>query len=148
LQTHQSLDEIAAKFASELAAARSADLARGISTVGPHRDDWSILVNGKNLGQFGSRGQVRTAVLALKLAEIHWMKAATADVPILMLDEVIAELDQYRRGALLSYVADQVQGRGTAQAILTSTDPALFPADFLSQATRITVQAGRVSVDG
>ncbi len=147
LQSHQDLDEIAAKFAAELAAARPADLARGISTVGPHRDDWSILVNGKNLGQFGSRGQVRTAVLALKLAEIHWMKSITSDVPILMLDEVIAELDQHRRGALLSYVAGQVQGRGMAQAILTSTDPALFSDDFLARATRITVQAGRVSVD-
>lgn len=147
LQTQQALDEIASRFTAELEAARPVDLARGVSTVGPHRDDWAILVNGKNLGQFGSRGQVRTAVLALKLAEINWMKSTTSDVPILMLDEVIAELDQHRRAALLAYVADQVQGQGMAQAILTSTDPALFPADFLAQATSLSVQSGRVSID-
>jgi DNA replication and repair protein RecF len=147
LQTNQDAGAIAERFAAELAAARPADLARGASTVGPHRDDWAILVNGKNLGQFGSRGQVRTAVLALKLAEINWMKAATSDVPILMLDEVIAELDLHRRGALLAYVADQVRGKGMAQALLTSTDPGMFSAEFLAQATAITVQGGRVSVD-
>jgi DNA replication and repair protein RecF len=147
LQVNQDAGVVAERFAAELEAARPADLARGVSTVGPHRDDWAILVNGKNLGQFGSRGQVRTAVLALKLAEINWMKAATSDVPILMLDEVIAELDMHRRGALLAYVADQVQGKGMAQAILTSTDPGMFSADFMTQATAITVQGGRVSVD-
>jgi DNA replication and repair protein RecF len=147
LQVNQDAGAVAERFAAELEAARPADLARGVSTVGPHRDDWAILVNGKNLGQFGSRGQVRTAVLALKLAEINWMKAATSDVPILMLDEVIAELDMHRRGALLAYVADQVQGKGMAQAILTSTDPGMFSADFMAQATTITVQGGRVSVD-
>ena len=145
LQTNQDAGQIAERFAAELAAALTADLARGSSTVGPHRDDWAILVNGKNLGQFGSRGQVRTAVLALKLAEINWMKAATDDVPILLLDEVIAELDLQRRGALLAYVAEQVRGRGMAQALLTATDPGMFPPDFLAQATGLLVQGGRVS---
>jgi DNA replication and repair protein RecF len=138
---------VAERFAAELAASRPADLARGASTVGPHRDDWAILVNARNLGQFGSRGQVRTAVLALKLAEINWMRAATSDVPILLLDEVIAELDQHRRAALLAYVADQVRDRGMAQALLTSTDPGMFPADFLARAASLTVDEGRVSVD-
>lgn len=147
LQANQAEGAIRERFAAELAAARPADLARGASTVGPHRDDWAILVNGKNLGQFGSRGQVRTAILALKLAEINWMKAATADVPILLLDEVIAELDLHRRAALLAYVADQVRGKGMAQALLTATDPGMFPDDFLAQATSLLVQGGRVSID-
>ena len=147
LQAIEDIGAIQERFAAELASSIAADLARGSSTVGPHRDDWAILVNGKNLGQFGSRGQVRTAILALKLAEINWMKAATADVPILLLDEVIAELDQHRRGALLTYVADQVREKGMAQALLTSTDPGMFPADFLAQATTVQVQGGRVTVD-
>lgn len=147
LQAIEDIGAIQERFAAELASSLAADLARGSSTVGPHRDDWAILVNGKNLGQFGSRGQVRTAILALKLAEINWMKAATADVPILLLDEVIAELDQHRRGALLAYVADQVREKGMAQALLTSTDPGMFPADFLAQATTVQVQGGRVTVD-
>lgn len=138
-------DAIAARFESELAAAGPADLARGSSTVGPHRDDWSVLVNGKNLGQFGSRGQVRTAVLALKLAEINWMKSATSDVPILLLDEVIAELDLQRRSALLAYVVDQVEGKGMAQALLTATDPGMLSPEFLSQATSFAIQGGRVT---
>lgn len=144
LQANLDESQIGERFAAELAAARAADLARGSSTVGPHRDDWAILVNGKNLGLFGSRGQVRTAILALKLAEINWMKATTADVPILLLDEVIAELDQHRRQALLAYVADQVSGKGMAQALLTSTDPGMFPDTFLAQATTLRVDNGRL----
>ncbi|HMT22151.1 MAG TPA: DNA replication and repair protein RecF, partial [Promineifilum sp.] len=147
LQANLDDSRIGERFAAELLAARAADVARGSSTVGPHRDDWAILVNGKNLGQFGSRGQVRTAILALKLAEINWMKATTADVPILLLDEVIAELDQHRRQALLAYVADQVSGKGMAQALLTSTDPGMFPDTFLAQATGLRVENGRVFSD-
>ena len=147
LQANATPAAIAERFAAELAAARPADLARGASTVGPHRDDWAIVVNGKNLGQFGSRGQVRTAILALKLAEIGWMKATTNDTPLLLLDEVSAELDQHRRAALLAHVVEQVRGKGTAQAILTSTDPGLFTADFLAEATVLAVREGRVSRD-
>ena len=145
LQDNANPAAIAERFAAELAAARPADLARGASTVGPHRDDWAIVVNGRNLGQFGSRGQVRTAILALKLAEIGWMKATTNDTPLLLLDEVSAELDQNRRAALLAHVIEQVRGQGTAQAILTSTDPGLFTADFLAEATVMAVREGRVS---
>ena len=145
LQANTDLAAVAERFAAELAAAQPADLARGASTVGPHRDDWAIVVNGKNLGLFGSRGQVRTAILALKLAEIGWMKAATADTPILLLDEVSAELDQNRRAALLAYVLEQARGgQGTAQALLTSTDPSLFTGEFLGQATVMAVHEGRV----
>ncbi len=147
LQANATPAAVAERFAAELAAARPADLARGASTVGPHRDDWAIVVNGKNLGLFGSRGQVRTAILALKLAEIGWMKATTADTPILLLDEVSAELDQNRRAALLAYVLEQARGQGTAQALLTSTDPGLFTGEFLGQATVLAVHEGRVSRD-
>jgi len=73
------------------------------------------------------------------------MKAATADVPILLLDEVSAELDQHRRAALLAYVLEQVRGQGTAQALLTSTDLTMFPPEFLAQATLMAVREGRVS---
>ncbi len=147
LQANLDIGFIAERFAAELAAAQAADLARGSSSVGPHRDDWTILINGKNLGTFGSRGQVRTGILSLKLAEINWMKAMTDDVPILLLDEVIAELDLHRRAALLAYITDQVRGKKMAQALLTATDPGMFPAEFLSQASGLLVQAGRVTAD-
>lgn len=147
LQGNLDIGAIAERFAAELAAAQTADLGRGSSSVGPHRDDWTILVNSKNLGVFGSRGQVRTGILALKLAEINWMRATTADVPVLLLDEVIAELDLQRREALLAYVTNQVRGKGMAQALLTATDPGMFPAEFLNQATGLLVQGGRVTAD-
>lgn len=144
LQDAPDLNTIADRFAAELALARAADVSRGASTVGPHRDDWAILVNGKNLGQFGSRGQVRTAILALKLAEISWMKAVTDDTPILLLDEVSAELDQRRRAALLAYILEQVRGQSTGQALLTSTDTGLFTREFLDQATTMHIREGRI----
>lgn len=87
---------------------------------------------------------MRTAILALKLAEIGWMKAATDDTPILLLDEVSAELDQHRRAALLAYILEQARGRGTGQALLTSTDPALFTPEFLAVATTLRVAGGRI----
>ena len=83
--------------------------------------------------------------MALKLAEINWMKSATSDVPILLLDEVIAELDLQRRSALLAYVVDQVEGKGMAQALLTATDPGMLSREFLSQATSFAIQGGRVT---
>lgn len=147
LQQNQALGDIQARIEAEFAAAQQTDLARGTSTVGPHRDDWTILINGRDLGQYGSRGQVRTAVLALKLAEINWMKNATNDVPILLLDEVVAELDQQRREALLGYVVDQVKGRAMSQALVTATDPDMLTPAFLASATRMTVREGLVTID-
>ncbi|MCZ7671459.1 MAG: hypothetical protein M5U34_32160 [Chloroflexi bacterium] len=70
----------------------------------PHRDDWQFLLNGRSLSDFGSRGQQRTAILALKMAEINWMTRQTGETPILLLDEVVAELDAQRRALLLDYV--------------------------------------------
>jgi DNA replication and repair protein RecF len=79
--------------------------------------------------------------LALKLAEIHWMAAETGDNPILLLDEVVAELDEERRELLLNVVKD------SSQAILTATDPTMFSQAFLGKATSMTVKAGQVSPD-
>jgi DNA replication and repair protein RecF len=113
-----------ARFREALEAARSHDIARGRTTVGPQRDDWTFLVNGRDLGSYGSRGQQRTAVLALKMAESNWMRAETGDTPVLLLDEVVAELDEQRRALILAYV------RAGSQALLTATDPGMFTAFF------------------
>lgn len=130
--------EAADRFAEALAQAQETDLSRGRTTLGPQRDDWMFLVNGRDLGSFGSRGQQRTAILALKMAEIEWMAAEAGETPVLLLDEVVAELDERRRALLLGYVQ-----RG-AQAILTATDPAMFTEDFLQNATILEVQGGRI----
>ncbi|MCB8927311.1 MAG: DNA replication/repair protein RecF [Ardenticatenaceae bacterium] len=141
LETHQGQSELVSeRFAKLLQESLATDIARGATTVGPHRDDWSFQLNGRSLGSFGSRGQQRTAILALKMGEINWMEAATGERPILLLDEVVAELDENRRGALLSCVTE------TTQAILTATDPGMFTEPFLQQATRMHVENGRVTV--
>jgi len=116
------------------------DLRRGATSVGPHRDDWRFLLNGRSLSSYGSRGQQRTAILALKIAEINWMSTITGDKPILLLDEVVAELDEKRREALLQTVD------AADQAILTATDPGMFTDAFLHSATSFKVENGRVSI--
>ena len=90
---------------------------------------------------YGSRGQQRTALLALKLAEIQWMTLETGESPILLLDEVVAELDKTRRQLLLSTVTD------VSQSILTATDPGMFSASFLSQAASMRVSQGTIKRD-
>ncbi|MCP4361978.1 MAG: DNA replication/repair protein RecF [Chloroflexi bacterium] len=129
---------IAARFEAELTAVEAKDLARGTTSIGPHRDDWRFLLNGRALSSYGSRGQQRSALLALKIAEIQWMTAITGDQPILLLDEVMAELDEQRRAALLQTV------QSVQQAILTATDPGMFTKEFLQQATNLKVVNGRV----
>ena len=126
------------RFREALQAVRGQDMARGRTTIGPQRDDWAFVVNGRDLGSYGSRGQQRTAVLALKMAEINWMAAETGETPVLLLDEVVAELDEGRRTFLLNYI------REGAQAILTATDPAMFTGAFLDEAHLLQVQDGRV----
>ena len=74
------------------------------------------------------------------MGEINWMTAVTGESPILLLDEVVAELDDQRRSALLTYVS------GTTQAILTATDPGMFTDHFLKNATRMQVENGRINV--
>lgn len=134
----QNVPEVTARLQQLLEVVQPNDLQRGTTSVGPHRDDWLFQVNGRNLSQFGSRGQQRSAILALKLAEINWMKKMTNDTPILLLDEVVAELDESRRQLLLSYVQQ------STQALLTATDLNMFPDSFLQQATSINVQNGRL----
>ncbi len=142
LQAEQGhLKTIGARFGEELRLAQAADIARGSTSVGPHRDDWRFWVNGRNLSHYGSRGQQRTAILALKMAQIGWMESHTGESPVLLLDEVVAELDESRRDLLLRYV------QRAEQAILTATDPAMFSEAFLEQATILEVRAGQVALE-
>ncbi len=142
IQTHQADEKgIAKRFAQSLAETQPTDLRRGATSVGPHRDDWLMTINGRDLGSYGSRGQQRSAILALKLAEINWMETITGEKPILLLDEVVAELDENRRALLLAYV------QKSTQAFLTATDPGMFTAEFLEKATSMLVENGRVYPD-
>jgi DNA replication and repair protein RecF len=140
-QTHFN-DEaaVAKRFAEAVELSLKVDLARGATRIGPHRDDWQFLLNGRSLSSYGSRGQQRTAILALKMAEINWMTRETGEIPILLLDEVVAELDAHRRVLLLDYV------KNANQALLTATDPAMFSKDFLRKSAGFLVENGRVQL--
>lgn len=124
---------------------RGEEIARGMTLVGPHRDEVRFIAGSPaqgthevDLGDYGSRGQQRTAVLALKLAELEWMKEHTRETPVLLLDEVLAELDAVRRRYLLAQV-DNVE-----QALLTATDLEMFDAGFRERAALWEVRGGIV----
>ena len=131
-------EKIAERFVEQLRANRREETRRGMTLIGPQRDEMRFLVNGRDLGLYGSRGQNRTAILALKLAELSWMREKTQEWPILLLDEVAAELDAHRRGYLLERV------RGADQVLLTTTEPYLLPDDYLKGAAEWTVKSGTI----
>jgi DNA replication and repair protein RecF len=123
-------------FLAALRDSYSEELARGLTLIGPHRDDFRIRASGIDLTTYGSRGQDRTAILALKLAEIEWIRQRTGEWPVLLLDEVLAELDADRRLALLA------QAHSAEQAILTSADLGMFAEDFRQKATIWEIAGG------
>lgn len=136
-----SIEEIQRGFSQRLKEQRSEDIARGVTTVGPHRDELRFLENGIDLGIYGSRGQVRTVMLSLKIAEVIWMKEKTKNSPVLLLDEALAELDPTRRVDLL----DRLTNSG--QILLTTTDLDLFKAEFVEKAKVWKVRDGRVEIN-
>ncbi len=131
--------EIETGFAAELQKRRRQDIQRGSTSIGPHRDELRFLANQVDLGAYGSRGQIRTALLSLKFAEVEVMKQRSGEWPVLLLDEVMAELDPIRRAALLSLL-DRVE-----QAFVTTTDLDMFEQNFLDQHDVWKVERGVVS---
>lgn len=133
-----SAEELEAGLLVALAAQRGEEIARGVTTIGPHRDELRFLANGLDLGSYGSRGQVRTALLTLKLAEVDWMQARSGHWPVLLLDEVLAELDETRRRDLLGRIGPE------RQVLLTTTDVDLFTDEFLDTAKKWDIEEGRL----
>lgn len=131
-----STEDLERAFLQRLRQRRREEIERGMTLTGPHRDEMRFIVGDVDLGTFGSRGQQRTAVLALKMAQLAWMKERTGDPPVLLLDEVLAELDGQRRALVLAQV-DRVE-----QAILTATDPEMFSPEFRQQAALFQVEGG------
>jgi DNA replication and repair protein RecF len=134
----KSLKDIQRTFLERLDQLHSQEIQRGVTTIGPHRDELRFYSNGIDLGTYGSRGQGRTAVLSLKLAEASWMKEKTGQKPVLLLDEVLAELDPQRRQDLLQRL------RESDQALLTTTDLDAFPEEFVAQSSLRRVSNGQV----
>jgi DNA replication and repair protein RecF len=134
-----SAGEMAGVFAGRLKAYRSRDIGAGTSLAGPHRDDLAFLAEERDLRAYGSRGQQRTAALALKLAEVQLMRDVKGESPLLLLDDVMSELDAVRRHALLDAL------EGVDQALVTTTDWADFSPELLAHAQQYRVEAGRLT---
>ncbi len=126
--------------AAALAASAEAELRRRTTLVGPHRDDLRLAVDGRPLAAFGSQGQQRTAVLALKVAEYEVMRARSGDAPILLLDDVLSELDPERAAGFLDAAG------GFEQAFLTATElPARLGAAAGGSAAVWAIRAATVT---
>lgn len=111
------LNEIENKMMIALQNNRQADMIMKITTIGPHRDDIEILINGKSARKYGSQGQQRSCVLALKLAEASLLREKTQDEPVALLDDVMSELDEGRQDYILNHIKDW-------QVFITCCDPA------------------------
>jgi DNA replication and repair protein RecF len=136
-----SMDDIRQGFREHLSMQRDTDIRRGTTIVGPHRDELRFLENGIDLGTYGSRGQVRTAMLSLKIAEMTWMEERTGHPPVLLLDEALAELDPSRRADLLNYLTSN------GQTLMTTTDLNLFSRQFVEAANLWEVSEGRILLE-
>ena len=117
---------------------RELDIIRGVTSVGPHRDDLRLSVNGVDLRTYGSQGQQRTGALALKLSELEFIRGETGAYPVLLLDDVMSELDPSRRKELLLFLQ-----REKIQTIITATDRAYFPGEKIG--TFFSVRQGTVA---
>ena len=118
------------------------DLKRGSTSVGPHRDDVPVLLDGQEARSYASQGQQRTAVVSLKLAEAALIENRTGERPLLLLDDVLSELDGERRAALLKEVA------GGGQVIITSVEAGPFPPELMAGAMVWTVIEGKIQACG
>lgn len=109
-------EEFSVLLAEALGGVVQEEIRRGSTLVGPHRDDVRFLVDGRDIRQFGSQGEQRTAALALRVAEFTLLQRLFGEPPVLLLDDILSELDRTRRAALLAHLAP------IAQVILTTTD--------------------------
>ncbi len=134
-----SLALVAREFGQRLAAARVDELRRGMSLFGPHRDDLGFALDGVDLGVYGSRGQQRLAVVALKLAETALMIEVAGEPPVLLLDDVLSELDIDHQGLVMKTAA-----AAGAQVIVTATERTMLQRADLARLPEAQVDNGGI----
>ena len=108
-------ENIGETLCRQLAENREEDIRLGVTSAGPHRDDLSLSLNKKNMKVFASQGQIRTAALSLKLAQMKTLREIGGESPVLLLDDVMSELDRTRRTRLVSEISEY-------QTFITCTD--------------------------
>jgi DNA replication and repair protein RecF len=128
--------EIEGAFLEKIQQRAIAEQQQHTSLVGPHRDDIEFTINDTPARQYGSQGQQRTLVLALKLAELKLIESVVGEPPLLLLDDVLAELDLNRQNQLLEAIQDRFQ------TVITTTHLGSFEAQWLKASQVLTVKAG------
>lgn len=132
------VEKIYQNLLQQLQRQKQHDIFVGSTSVGPHRDDFHFLVNGNDLQKFGSQGQQRTSVLSLKLAELDFFQEAVGDYPILLLDDVLSELDQFRQTHLLQTIQNRIQ------TFITTTSLDNVDLSVISAPKIFTIKAGGI----
>jgi DNA replication and repair protein RecF len=126
------------QFMIKLSQVREQEQRRGICLIGPHRDDLEFYINDKEVMAYGSQGQQRTTALSLKLAELELIREEVGEYPVLLLDDVLSELDQFRQTQLIETFQDKVQ------TFITTTGIESINASKLTRAKLFHVQDGQV----
>lgn len=139
LDSGQTAEQMESILGQRLLEVRRRELERGMTLIGPHRDDLHFYVNGYDIQTYGSQGQQRTTALSLKLAEIELVKQEVGEAPVLLLDDVLSELDDYRQSHLLNTI------QGEVQTIVTTTNIAGIDHETIRQADIFEVAAGEVT---
>ncbi|MEC8890141.1 MAG: DNA replication/repair protein RecF [Chloroflexota bacterium] len=133
IQSEEEPSLIEKSLASAIWDARNKDIAQGSTSVGPHRDDMKILIEETSADRFASRGQARTAILALKFAEANFLKGKRGSEPVLLLDDLLSELDMVRRDKVIRHTAEY------EQCIVTAAEINSVPGTFLRGANELEV---------
>lgn len=132
----QDMSKMIEYFEEKFTKVKSREMERGTTLFGPHRDDLKFFVNGYDVQTFGSQGQQRTTALSVKLAEIELIHSEIGEYPILLLDDVLSELDDYRQSHLLNTI------QGKVQTFVTTTSVNGIEHQTLKEASTFEVKSG------
>lgn len=138
IQPEWTTSEMKNHLEKKIADSQKRELYRGVTLVGPHRDDLQFFVNDYDVQTFGSQGQQRTTALSLKLAEIELIKQEVGESPVLLLDDVLSELDDYRQSHLLNTI------QGDVQTFVTTTSVEGIAHETIQQAELFHVEHGAI----
>lgn len=137
--TEDEPEKVQQAFLEKLAENESTEINQGSTIVGPHRDEIDLIINETLARFYGSQGQQRTLVLALKLAELELIENVVGEPPVLLLDDVLAELDPYRQNQLLETIGDRFQ------TLITTTHLSCFDANWLKNSQILSVERGKIT---
>jgi DNA replication and repair protein RecF len=139
LMDKDNLEGVRQAFLEKIQKRAIAEQFQGTTLVGPHRDDITFTINNTPARQYASQGQQRTLVLALKLAELQLIEEVVGEAPLLLLDDVLAELDLSRQNQLLETIQERFQ------TLITTTHLGAFDSQWLRQTQILSVAAGKIN---